>query len=315
MSILVAGGSGFLGARIVKKFVGRGEKVVCFDAFPNHKAIGDAIEKVTMIKGDVTFIEDIIAAIDAHKISKIINLAYMMGAESDASPHQAIRVNVHGMDNVFEAARLTGVKRVVYASSIAYHGLQSYFGERCVCEEDLGYLPVQTYSATKRLNEYMAGKYAENYGLEIIGLRISIVYGHGRERGLTVWSSHFASNPAVGKKVVIPHHPEQKCSMVYVDDAAEMFCRLALSERVGHPIYLSGGDTVSLGELGSLVRELLPAAEIAFQPSGKEIPLIYLIDSSRFENEFEFKRTTLKDGIKKHIDEARMAAGEKPLER
>jgi len=105
MSVLVIGGTGFIGARIVKNLVKRKEKVVCMDAHPNLKAIGDVIDKVTLIKGDVAFIEEIIDAISAYDVTRIINLAYIMGSESDANPHLAIRVNVYGMDNVFEAAR------------------------------------------------------------------------------------------------------------------------------------------------------------------------------------------------------------------
>ena len=314
MSILVIGGTGFIGARIVKNLIKRKEKVVCFDAHPNPKVIDDVIDRVTLVQGDVTFIEDVINSIRDYEITKIINLAYIMGSESDVNPHLAIRVNVYGMDNVFEAARLMGVNRVVYPSSIAYHGLQSCFGDRPVCEDDLGHVPVQTYSACKRLNEYMAEKYSENFGMEIIGLRVSIVYGHGRERGLTVWSSDVASKPAVGQKVVFPYPPEQKCNIVYVDDVAEMFCRLVLAKDVQHLIYLSGGDTVTLNELGKRVCELLPSAEIVFEPAGKEIPLIYLIDQSRFEKEFKFKDTPLKEGIKKHINEARVSDGLQPLE-
>lgn len=313
MSILVIGGTGFIGSKIVRKLVQNNKEVVCFDAYPNLKAVEDIIDKVKLIKGDITFIEEIIAAIKEYKVSKIVNLAYIMGAESDANPHLAIRVNVLGMDNVFEAARLMGVKRVVYPSSIAYHGLQSYFNERPVSEVDLGYLPVQTYCATKRLNEYMAGKYSENYGMEIVGLRVSIVYGHGRERGLTVWSSHFASNPAVGKQVVLNYRPEQKCNIVSVDDVAEMFTRLVLADHIEHLIYMSGGHTVTLNELADIVKELIPSAEIVFRPTGREIPLIYMIDGSRFEKEFGFKHTPLREGIKEHVNKAREAAGLEPL--
>jgi|SRR3989339_178729 len=309
MSVLLIGGTGFIGSKIAKKLSQNCIDVVCFDANPNAKAIEDVIDKVKLIKGDITFIEDIINAIKDYKVSTIVNLAYIMGAESDANPHLAIRVNVLGMDNVFEAAKLLDIKRVIYPSSIAYHGPQSYFGERSVSESDLGYLPVQTYSATKRLNEYMAGKYSENYGIEIVGLRLSIVYGHGRERGLTVWSSHFASYPAVGIPVVLNYRPEQKCNIVHVDDVAEMFSQLVLADHIEHSIYMSGGHTVTLNELANVVKELIPSTEITFQPTDKEMPFIYLIDSSLFENEFGFKHTPLKDGIKIHINDAREAAG------
>lgn len=309
MSILVIGGTGFIGARITRRLVQCGRRVVCLDAYPNPKAIDGIGEKVKLVKGDVVFIDDILSAIKDNDISEIVNLAYIMGAESDANPHLAIRVNVLGMDNVFEAARLCGIKRVVYPSSIAYHGLQSFLGDKTVSESDLGYIPVQTYSATKRLNEYMASRYSENYGMKIAGIRASIVYGHGRERGLTVWSSHFASNPAVGKKMVFRYRPDQKVNLVHIDDIAEMFVRLLLADRIEHLVYLSGGHEVTLCELAGIVKELIPTADIVFEPSGREIPLIYRIDSSRFQHEFGYEHTPLREGIKRHINEARQAYG------
>jgi len=308
-AILVIGGAGFLGTRVVKKLAEAGEEVVCMDTSLGNLGAWLKDMGVGMVQGNVVFIEEILDAIETFRVDRIINLAYIMGAESDVNLQLAIRVNVLGMNNTFEAARLMKLKRVLYASSIAYHGPQRYFGDRAVNEEDLGYLPVQTYSATKRLNEYMASKYTELYHIPMVGLRLSIVYGHGRQRGLTVWSSHFASLPAVGKPVKIPYVQTQRVNLIYVYDAAELFVRLIKVPRLNHLVYLSGGHTVTLGDLAEIVKGFIPEALIGFAPQRKELPLIHLIDSSRIESEFGARQTDLKEGILHHINEARTEAG------
>jgi len=69
------------------------------------------------------------------KPERVINLAYGLGM-GEGNPHLAMRLDVLGMDNVFEACRLSGVKRVVYARSIAVSGQQSHFGDRLATEDD-----------------------------------------------------------------------------------------------------------------------------------------------------------------------------------
>src|SRR5205814_8981273 len=70
----------------------------------------------------------------------------------------------------FEAARLGGVTRVVYASSLAVSGQQSHFGERLVTEDDPLHGTSQ-YAVHKIFNEFQARKYVKNYGMSIIGVR------------------------------------------------------------------------------------------------------------------------------------------------
>ena len=68
------------------------------------------------------------------KPARVINLSYFLGSEH--APHVAMQLNILGMDNCFEAARLCGVQRVVYASSVAVSGLQKHYGARLVNEDD-----------------------------------------------------------------------------------------------------------------------------------------------------------------------------------
>ena len=73
-----------------------------------------------LVRGDVTQFDDVMAAMSSARPERVINLSYMLGSEH--APHVALKLNILGMDNCFEAARLCGVKHVVYASSLAVNG-------------------------------------------------------------------------------------------------------------------------------------------------------------------------------------------------
>jgi nucleoside-diphosphate-sugar epimerase len=85
----------------------------------------------------VTWIEHIIEEISEFQAKRIINRAAVLVAESEAHFHSAQRLNLGGMSNVFEEARLMGIKRSVCISSIAACGLGSSFGDRPITEDDI----------------------------------------------------------------------------------------------------------------------------------------------------------------------------------
>lgn len=306
--ILILGGTGFIGARLTERFVREGEEVICFDLYPNPDKVAHLGDRVTVIVGDVTRIEDIIAAIREFRVERIVNLAYMLGAESEENPHLAMRVNVMGMNNVFEAARLMGINRVVYASSIAVYGLQSSFGERPVTEDDVCH-PTLVYGAHKLWNEFMAKKYTERYGMSIPGLRIAVVSGPGRKTGFSAWSSTYVDFPAVDKPAQIPFRSDQRTLITYVDDAVEAFLRLCLAETFKYPVYNSCAYALTLGELAELVRTFLPDAEIQFSEAAPDQPLVYNWSSQRLEKEFMLRLPPIEEMVRKHINEVRRGAG------
>ena len=130
-----------------------------------------------------------------------------MGAEAEADPPGAMRVNAHGTANLFAEAAARGVKRILFASSESVYGnSQAIYGDRPVTEDDFCSPRdhVLNYSLTKLLNEHLAAKYEAKYGTATVSLRVAIAYGPGRRRGTTVWASDFASLPALGKPVTLP---------------------------------------------------------------------------------------------------------------
>ena len=136
MTILVVGGAGFIGRRMIPMLVNEGHDVVCADI--NFGLAAHILEplapKVRMVRADVTQFDDMVRLVHEVKPKTLVNLSYFIG--SDMPPHVATKLNVVGMDNCFEAARLGGVQHTVFASSLAVSGPQKNFGERMVNEDD-----------------------------------------------------------------------------------------------------------------------------------------------------------------------------------
>src|SRR2546425_12647714 len=163
MAILVLGGTGFIGPRAIRRLVARGEQVVCMDINPGTTSFADLGDNVKVVRGDVTQFEDVMRVTIETNPSRILNLAYLLGSGED-QPHFAMKLNILGMDNCFEAARLCGVKRVGYGSSVAVSGLQKHFGDRLGNEDDADYGTSQ-HAVHKIFNQFQAQQDNKDYGM------------------------------------------------------------------------------------------------------------------------------------------------------
>jgi nucleoside-diphosphate-sugar epimerase len=291
--------------------------VVCFDRVPDAEVTGLFISAIPVIAGDVGDRQQVADIFKAHPhIDRVVHLAYMMGAESEADPPAAMRVNALGAANVFAEACAHGVKRIVFTSSESVYGrTQAVYGDRPVNEED--FCPprdhVLNYSLTKLLNEHLAAKYEEQYGIPIVSTRPPVVFGHGRKRGTTAWASDFASLPAVGKPVTLPFPESDWNSYLYVADLAEQIYQLSIKPSLVYRIYNTGGHTLSAPNLAALVREFLPHAQTSFSPEKPNSPFIYRMDDQRIRRELGFVLRPMRDAISDHIEEVRRRESQRRL--
>ena len=306
MSILVIGATGFIGPRLVRRLVARGHEVVCMDLNPGAAPFADVPLQAPVLRGDVTKFEDVMRLVLEVKPERMINLAYGLGA-GEGNPHQVMLLDVLGMDNCFEAARLGGVKRVVYASSIAVSGQQSNFGDRLATEDDPTYGTSQ-YAMHKIFNEFQAKKYIKNYGMSITGVRPANVTGPDKVRGSTD-HVQIMTEAARGKPVHLPKKGLMRL-LIHVEDMAEVFVRILLADAPRHSLYNSGGIPISLGELADIVRGFLPDAQITFgEDGGREDSGNYLVDWSRLATEFGVEYPGLHTRVFEVINDVRRHEG------
>ena len=226
MAIFVIGGTGFIGIRVIPLLVARGETVVCMDINPNAPSLAGLGDKVSVVRGDVTQFDDVISVMEASKADRVINLSYNLG--QDLPPHRATKLNIVGMDNCFEAARILGVKHTVFASSLAVNGQQSHYGERPVTEDDYKHAVVQ-YGSHKAFNEFQAKDYIDKHGMTITAIRPANVTGPDKVRG-SVDHVNIITRPARGEPITLPFADAMRCP-IHVDDIAEVFVRVLMTDK------------------------------------------------------------------------------------
>lgn len=307
MAVLVLGGAGFIGPRVMRRLVERGQDVACMDINPNAPSIADLKGKVKVLRGDITLMDDVMRVMLDVKPDRVLNLAYLLGS-GDGDPHFAVRLNVLGMDNCFEAARLCGIKRVVYASSLAVYGPQRNFGERAVTEDDLR-LGSGVYSVSKIYNEHQAEWYNKAFGMAITGVRPANVTGPDKVRGSM---NHVLCQvlPAKGEPVSFPFRDTMTLP-IHVEDISEVFVRVTLADSTRYPVYNSGGESVSMGQLADIVKGYLPDARITFEKNegGRANSGLFLMDNTRLREEFEVQYAPFRQRVMEVINEVRKEEG------
>jgi len=323
MNVLVMGGSGLFGRKTVMALLNDPDvkTVVNMDMAPPKdwfmKSIGKNAKKFRFVSGNVAEIEDILNAMKQYKIDRVINWAFIMvAANVPVDPRLVTKVNVMGMNNAFEAAKLMGAKRVVYASSETVYGPQAQYGMREVTEDDATN-PLHSYAVCKKYAEIMAADYTQQYGMSFTGLRPTIGYGHGGRSPAQYWSD-IPSYAAVGKPFSMEGDGKGLCSLVSADDLAEITKRLIKADNSPHPVYNVGGPPQSARDLAAVVKKYIPDAKITFgkkpmmDKEGK-FGLPWLVSEKRAKKDFGFSCMPIEKAVLIHINDARLEAGLKPI--
>lgn len=310
MSILITGGTGFLGSHLTRHLVvakGR-DDVVLFDNLPALDRIADLADRVHVVRGDVLEIQSLLEAMKRYDVDRVIHLAYLAGGEVDAGravPY--VRVQCLGTTNVFEAARIHGIKRVVNASSVATYGLPRGGS----ADEDAPVFPNRPYAACKAWSEHMSQMF-NGWGMEIVSLRVASSMGVGRldratlAQGLTHERVSFMAAPelaVLGRPVTMPPDA-QICDFVYVTDTAEAFWCAADAPQVPHHVYNLRAEQRPVGAITAAIAKFVPEAEItiAAERSGE----LQLMSNDRLVEELGFvPRYTVETGVEQYVNEVR----------
>ncbi|MEB0028800.1 NAD(P)-dependent oxidoreductase [Pseudomonas sp. MH9.2] len=315
MAILVTGGKGFIGASVIKNLVERGEEVVCLELKDSPGRLGDLASKIGMVVGDITDYDSIAATLSEYKIDRIAHMVFFSAQERGVSerPEQADQLYKQqmimntGTFHLFEAARLAGVKRVVFPSSVQYHGLEKPWTIPGPITEESPALPSTTYGIGKHLCEHLAHEYNRLLKTDIVSFRIPGVYGPGVKvgaRGVNL----IGTQGGMGLPVNFPYSSEQHIVLAHVDDIAEVFAKALLAPTLPHEVYQIGGRYVSFGELADIGRSLMPGMQISFNERAPAMP-VPAIDSSRMERELDIQHRTLEDGYRELIALTRQENG------
>jgi nucleoside-diphosphate-sugar epimerase len=275
MTTIVTGGTGFIGAYVVRDLVAAGERVVCLDIDPADgllTAIGGpaTAHAATIVRGDVAEWTRVVRVLREHGVDRIIHLASLLNARSEEDFAAALRVNCQGTHNILEAAVALGIRKVVLASSVAVFGLRSKSADGTVYN-DAVHDPDTVYGICKSFNERMADHYSATFGLDTLSLRFTLTYGYGKhetlKRGTAAsYLEALIDRPTLigGKSTVL--YGDDEADWLYIDDASRaVICAWSAPAGVTGA-YIVRGKQHGMREVFEIVRGLLPNVEMVLEP-------------------------------------------------
>ncbi len=280
---LVTGGLGCIGAWVAHELTATGAAVVIADpGASDHRVralLGDATDAIPRVALDITDADAVEAAFLAHRPTHVIHLAALQVLFCKADPALGARVNVVGTVNLLEAAAAHAPGTTfAYASSVAAYGADDEPTVDGRAGADPQGRPRTLYGVFKRANEETAAVYADDRGLASIGLRPFVVYGVGRDQGLTSSPTAAMLAAAAGRPAHIPYGG--RCLYHHARDAARAFIAAARRPPAGAAVYNLPGRAASMAELVETIRAVVPDAQVGFDEV--QLPFPGEVDAERF---------------------------------
>jgi UDP-glucose 4-epimerase len=292
LRVLVTGGAGFIGSHLVRGSL---------DDFStgSRENLSGVRESVEIVEGSVTEPDTLREVVSACEV--VFHLAALPSVElSVEDPARTHLVNAMGTLHVLEAARHTGVRRVVCASSCAIYGNP----KQLPVSEDTPPHPLSPYAVQKYVAELYASRFAELYGLEAVSLRYFNVYGPDQDPASPYAAviPRFLRAVSKGERPVIFGDGCQTRDFVYVRDvvAANLAAASAPAAVSGKVFNVARGHQVTLLELLDAVARSLgrDAVRAEHGPPRPGDVRDSVADVRRAERELDWRaETPLEEGL------------------
>jgi nucleoside-diphosphate-sugar epimerase len=270
---LVTGAMGCIGAWVLRHLVDEGAWFIAADlgtdpVRPRLLLSEDEIVAVRWRKLDVTDTAAVAALVADEGITHIVHLAGMQIPFCRADPPLGAAVNVLGTVNIFEAARHNGVRGLSYASSLAALGPATLYPDRPVAD-DVQPAPATLYGVYKVANEETARIYWQDWQVGSVGLRPYVVYGVGRDQGMTADNAKAILATAAGKPYKIRYGGE--VALQHASDVARIFIDCARSGHQGAAVHNLRGDVITVETFAERLRGVAPDAQVTWD-AGNVLP-------------------------------------------
>lgn len=235
----------------------------------------EELDAIEFTRADITDLEALQQILATCQVTHVVHLAAMLITFAAADPPRGALVNVVGTVNVFESAKRHGVAGLAYASSAAAYDRAD--GLRIA--EDADGHPTSHYGVHKQANEGSARVYWRDGGLASVGLRPHVVYGPGRDHGLTAGPTLAMGAAARGEGYEIPFGG--RAQFQYVADVARLFIEAARTASTGAVVRNVGGPSEHVTDVIAAIEAVAPdaAGTITFKPEVL-LPLPEDMDSS-----------------------------------
>ncbi len=314
---------------LARKLLNEGKKTVLFDNFAKpmlrgggSRGIDEFVDKVTVVRGDILDPIQLLRAVQEHHVEFIVHLAAHTPPETEMNPTKCVNINCIGSLNVFEVARLTGVKRVVWASTAGVVGSDEFYKNQLV-DEDMPVDPMRVYAASKAWVEFLGRYYREMMGLDNIGIRVQGTYGGVGRGGSLAFRDKFLETVSLGKPAKV-EYGDQVLHFLYADDIANVWYVACQAPKPKHCIFNIGAYPHTVREFADYVKKLLPEVPIEVLPGkityeksvyGTRRPYhTSNVDLTNIKKELRWEpRVTMEEGVRETINAIRKQNGLPPV--
>lgn len=279
---LITGAYGCIGAWTVQSLIREGIEVVGVDAGTDDRRVRDLLApdelaRARFVQADISDPAQV-AALFGQAPTHVIHLAALQVPDCRSNPVLGAQVNVVGTVALFAAAIAAGVSTpIVYASSVAAFAAGDGGGR---APADPSGHPDTHYGVFKTANEGVARVFAAENGASSIGLRPHVVYGPGRDRGLTSAPTSAMLAAAERRDYTIPF--SGSCEMQYAPDVASAFIAAARAQFTGATVVNVPGTSVSIDEVVAEIERAVPEAAGSIEVTGAPLPFPAELDSTEF---------------------------------
>ncbi len=270
---LITGGFGFIGYHLTNLLLEQGEEVTIFDVAGGSTLFRNMMDKVSLIRGDVSNWSHVLDAVRNSRPDCIYHAGAMLPPGSEQNPQAAFTVNVNGTYNVFEAARMFGVESVMFISTLATYGRDV----PSVVPNDAAQHPVNMYGVTKVCCERLGDYYHRRFGMNFRGVRLTPILGMGRvDSAQSAYLYKSVQEAEKGRPYSIYVEPTTSIAVLYVKDAAWGLydLRRAPEDALTTRVYNLYGMTVTGQELFDAIKRAVPDANLDFKADEKQIQLV-----------------------------------------
>ena len=287
-TILITGGSGFIGSNLAMRLLERDPqaKVVLFDRNPDLSRLTgfgprfDAVkDRITFVQGDLTILPHVLALFDTHEPTSVFHLGALLSAGAEANPTMGFQTDTVGSWHVFEATRLycqhAGIPpvRVLFPSTIASFG--SFIAPGATVKNEDVQMPTTMYGVAKVSVERLGEYYNRKGWIDFRAVRYPSVIGASRgPGGTTVYSTLMIQEPLRDPPRTYIAYVDQdtRLDIIYISEALDAIIGLhdATALKPERRVYniagiKVGGQAPAALDIKNAVLALQPNANIQFQ--------------------------------------------------
>ena len=307
---LVTGALGCVGAWTLKALLDDGEEPVGYDLGDDDSRLrlildDEARARVTLVAGDVADGDALGRALDEHEIARVVHLAALQVPFCRADPVRGARVNVLGTVTVFEAvkARRERIPGLAYASSTAVYNAS----DPSPAPESGGVAPTTLYGTYKLANEGSARVFWADEGVASIGIRPYVVYGVGRDQGMTAGPSLAMAAAARGEGAEIAYGGTAQYD--FAPDVGRAFALAARAATEGAHVANFPGEPSSMVEVVAAIEAAAPEVAGRITARDERLPFPEALEGRLLERVVgPLPRTPLAEGVRRTIEHFRAGA-------